>query len=73
MPAATALQTATWNAAQVLSAQDQLGSLEAGKIADIVLVEGDPSQQIKDIHRVRLVIKDGRVVARPAAERADAS
>jgi imidazolonepropionase-like amidohydrolase len=68
MPAATALQTATWNAAQVLSVQDQLGSLEAGKLADIVLVEGDPSVQITDIHRVRLVIKEGRVVARPAAQ-----
>lgn len=73
MPAATALQTATWNAAQVLSAQDQLGSLEAGKLADIVLVEGDPSVQITDIHRVRLVLKEGRVVARPAAKAEDGS
>jgi imidazolonepropionase-like amidohydrolase len=73
MPAAAALQTATWNAAQVLSAEADLGSLEAGKLADIVLVEGDPSVQIKDIHKVRLVIKEGRVVARPSGREMDPS
>lgn len=71
MPAHKALQSATWNGAQALGASAELGSLEAGKLADVLIVDGDPSQRIEDIHQVRLVIKDGVVVHRAGSEAAE--
>ncbi|WP_348264522.1 amidohydrolase family protein [Telmatobacter sp. DSM 110680] len=56
-----ALQNATFVAATVLKKQDQLGSIEPGKLADMVLVEGDPGANIADIRRCRTVIKNGAV------------
>jgi imidazolonepropionase-like amidohydrolase len=38
---------------------DKIGTLAAGKTADIVVVQGDPSANIKDIEKVELVFKDG--------------
>jgi Tol biopolymer transport system component len=38
-----------------------LGSVEAGKLADMVFVEGDPSKDIRDLSRVRMVMKNGRL------------
>jgi imidazolonepropionase-like amidohydrolase len=54
-----AIKIATWNGAQFLKKSDGIGSLEAGKQADIVLVRGDPSTNIRDIEHVDLVFKDG--------------
>jgi imidazolonepropionase-like amidohydrolase len=56
-----ALQIATLEAATVLKQQDQLGSIEPGKLADLVLVEGDPGTNISDIRRCRMVFKNGAV------------
>ncbi len=56
-----ALQTSTLVAAQALGAGADLGSIEAGKLADMVVVEGDPLRNIRDTRRVVLVIKNGRV------------
>jgi imidazolonepropionase-like amidohydrolase len=39
----------------------QLGSIEARKRADLILVDGDPTQSISDVRRVSLVMKDGAV------------
>jgi imidazolonepropionase-like amidohydrolase len=61
IPALKALQNATFVAATVLKKQDQLGSIEAGKLADLVLVEGDPGSDIGNIRRCRIVIKNGDV------------
>jgi Tol biopolymer transport system component/imidazolonepropionase-like amidohydrolase len=55
-----ALQTATINAATYLGASADLGSIEPGKLADIVLLEGDPLADIKNIRKVRTIVKDGR-------------
>jgi imidazolonepropionase-like amidohydrolase len=59
-----ALQTATVHAAAYLGAEADLGSIEPGKLADIVVVDGDPLADIKSLRRTRLVIKDGRVFDR---------
>ncbi len=56
---AKALQIATFNAAQLLKQQDQLGSIAPGKRADFILVEGNPAEHISDIRRCRLVVKNG--------------
>jgi Tol biopolymer transport system component/imidazolonepropionase-like amidohydrolase len=56
-----ALQTATVNTAQLLNADADLGTLEVGKLADLVIVEGDPLADIKAARRVRTVIKNGKV------------
>ena len=45
--------------AQFLGVDNQVGSLAAGKQADIMLVKGDPSSKIADIENVELVFKDG--------------
>lgn len=61
IPANKVLQLATIGAARVMNKDRELGSVSAGKLADMVLVEGDPTQKISDIRRVRTTIKDGKV------------
>ena len=56
-----ALQTATINTATLLNAQNDLGTLEVGKLADMAIVEGNPLVNIRDTMRVRKVIKNGAV------------
>jgi hypothetical protein len=59
IPPAKALQIATFNAARLLKKENDLGSIAAGKLADFVLVEGNPAEHISDIRRCRLVAKNG--------------
>lgn len=54
-----AIHVATENGAVYLGRQDQIGTLAAGKQADIVLIKGDPSKNIGDIENVETVFKDG--------------
>jgi hypothetical protein len=54
-----ALQTATTAAAHALGAADDLGTVEAGRLADLVIVDGNPLADIRHARRVRRVIKDG--------------
>jgi imidazolonepropionase-like amidohydrolase len=54
-----AIHIATSNGAQFLGQQDTIGTLAPGKQADIVVINGDPSTNIKDIEKVELVFKDG--------------
>jgi Tol biopolymer transport system component len=56
-----ALKTATVNPARLLNAAADLGTLEVGKLADLVVVDGDPLTDIKAARRVRTVIKNGEV------------
>jgi len=58
-----ALQTATLNTATLLNAQNDLGTIEPGKLADMVVVDGNPLVNIRDTMRVRTVIADGNVYA----------
>ncbi|MEI9942661.1 MAG: amidohydrolase family protein [Chitinophagaceae bacterium] len=61
MPAMEAIKAATISAAELLGMKDQLGSIEAGKLADIVAVDGDPLIDSKVFGKVVFVMKDGVV------------
>ena len=65
IPAPQTLQLATFGAARIMHMDDRLGSLAPGKLADLVLVDGDPTRNISDIRNVELTMKDG-LVYRPA-------
>jgi len=56
-----AIRAATITAAQLLRKEDQLGTIEPGKLADIVAVPGDPLSDIKAMLNVGFVMKDGKV------------
>lgn len=56
-----AIKAATIHAATLLGKQDQLGTITAGKLADIVAVDGNPLQDAKAFERVVFVMKDGVV------------
>jgi imidazolonepropionase-like amidohydrolase len=56
------LQAATRNAAQICQVDDRLGTLEAGKLADLVAMPGDPSADLHALRDIRFVMKDGVVV-----------
>lgn len=54
-----ALRIYSYNGAQFLGEADRLGTIAPGKAADIVVIHGDPSQNIADIEKVEIVFKDG--------------
>ena len=54
-----AIRIATLNGATYLGRQDQIGSIAIGKLADLVVVKGDPAARISDIENVQIVFKDG--------------
>ena len=56
-----AIKAATFNAADLLGMKDQLGSIEAGKLADIVAVDGDPLKDSKVFGKCIFVMKEGVV------------
>ncbi|MCI1186758.1 amidohydrolase family protein [Hymenobacter sp. DH14] len=56
-----ALQTATIAPARAMQAEARAGSLDAGKQADVLIIDGNPLQQIRDLRRVQLVVKNGQV------------
>ena len=59
---ANALTAATRDAAAAMRMDEHLGTIEPGKLADLVVVEGDPTKDIGAIAKVRMVIQDGRIV-----------
>lgn len=61
MTAKMAIRSATVTAAQLLRKEDQIGSLEAGKYADIIAVKENPLENIKTLEQVDFVMKDGAV------------
>ncbi len=65
MPAAFALQAATKNSAKLLRMDKDIGSIEAGKYADIVAVAGDPVADIALMKQVDFVMKGGTVYKSP--------
>ena len=56
-----AIQTATVNAADLLGWSDRVGSVQPGRFADIVAVNGDPLTDIRELERVTFVMKGGVV------------
>jgi len=61
IPPAEVLRLATLTSAQVVGADGERGVIAPGKLADLILVDGDPSTQIADINKVTLVMKGGRI------------
>lgn len=59
IPPLQVLKIATWNGAKFTQTLDQRGSIERGKLADLVLVEGDPSIDISAVRKTSLVLKGG--------------
>lgn len=60
-----AIRTATMNGAELLGWGEELGSLEDGKLADIIAVPGNPLDDIRALERVAFVMKDGQIYKRP--------
>lgn len=54
-----AIKIATLNGATYLGRDQQIGSVAAGKNADLIVIKGDPSKQVSDIESVEIVFKDG--------------
>ena len=54
-----AVQIATYNGAKFLHVEDRVGSIKAGKQADLVLIQGNPAARIGDVRNVKIVFKDG--------------
>lgn len=61
IPNADALKMTTVNSADLLERSDELGTIEAGKIADIIAIDGNPLETIEDVRNVVFVMKDGEV------------
>jgi imidazolonepropionase-like amidohydrolase len=66
LPPAAVLKAATINGATALGVEDKLGSIEVGKLADLVVVNGNPLDDIKAARNIQFVIRDG-VIHDPAA------
>jgi len=62
MSSARAIQSATIVNAEALGWQDQVGSIEKGKYADLIAVSGDPLADIAELQRVKFVMKGGRII-----------
>lgn len=61
MPPVECLKAATMVNAELLGMKDQIGSVEAGKLADIIAVDGNPLQDVKTLQQVKFVMKDGKI------------
>lgn len=68
-----AIQAATVNAADLMGWSDRVGTLQAGKFADIIAVDGDPLQDVRTLETVRFVMKGGKVYKNEYATRVSVS
>jgi Amidohydrolase family len=64
------LRMATWTPALVMGADKDRGVIAPGKLADMILVDGDPTMNIRDINKITTVIKGGKVYDPMAIEKA---
>jgi imidazolonepropionase-like amidohydrolase len=69
MPSLEVLRAITSNAAEMLGWQDRIGAVEPGKFADLVAVSGDPIADMRELERVRFVMKNGQVVRNELSSR----
>ena len=68
IPNAYLLQAATYKAALVLKKKPTFGSIEVGKTADLLLVKGNPLQNIEDTKKIDLVFRNGQILHRKQSE-----
>jgi Amidohydrolase family len=61
-----AIQVATFNAARIMKADAEWGSLQAGRLANVLIVNGNPAEHISDTRKVETVILQGKVLDRPS-------
>ena len=61
MSPAAAIRSATVDAAELLGVADRVGTIAAGKDADIIAVSGDPTADVRLLEKVDFVMKHGRV------------
>lgn len=59
IPAAQVLRMATYDCEKYLGFEQSLGSIEAGKLADFILLQGDPTKDVSAVRQIRAVMKDG--------------
>ena len=64
MTPAQALRSATMTAAELLGMQDKIGSIEPGKLADVIGVPGDPIADVMQLEKVNFVMKGGKIYKR---------
>jgi imidazolonepropionase-like amidohydrolase len=67
---ARAIQSGTTINAEALGWQDQIGSLDKGKYADLIAVSGDPVADITELQRVKFVMKGGKIIKNDLAQSA---
>jgi imidazolonepropionase-like amidohydrolase len=65
MPPMEAIKAATLNAADLLELSNNIGSIEAGKAADIIAVDKDPTREVRTLERMRFVMRGGVVYVGP--------
>jgi hypothetical protein len=70
IPPAEILRMATWTPALVMGVDKDRGVIAPGKLADMILVDGDPTKNIRDINNLTTVIKGGKVYDPTAIEKA---
>ena len=68
IPPADAIVIATRNAARFLGRLDEMGTVESGKLADLVILDADPTVDIDNLKRIVSVIKGGQIVDRSALD-----
>ena len=61
MPILEAIKSATVNASELIGINDKTGSIEKGKMADIIAVDGDPTKDIQSMGKVLFIMKDGKI------------
>ncbi len=59
-----AIRTATYNAAQMMHAEQEWGSLQPGRAANLVIVAGNPAARISDTRKIEMVILNGKILDR---------
>jgi len=67
---AEVLRMATWAPALVMGVNKDRGVIAPGKLADMILVDGDPTKNIRDINNITTVIKGGKIYDPRAIEKA---
>lgn len=70
IPAAEVLRMATLTSAEVMGVNKDLGVIGPGKLADMILIDGDPTKDMRDIRKISTVIRGGKIYDPVAIEKA---